>query len=163
MLGTGLLLTAGFVAAAVAAYAVPAVRGGHWVGLHLSLAGAVLVAVGTFMLHFGATLAGATPDCPRLRLAGVTALASGAVLVVGGVLTQAPAIAATGAAGIWLGLATTAWTTLRPGMQPLARRHPIAQAAYAVALVEVAIGPVPGEYPYSHSGLSQFDPHVRTG
>jgi nitrite reductase (NO-forming) len=140
VLRIGLLLTAAFVAAAVAAYAVPAVRGGHWAGLHLSLAGAALVAVGTFMPHFGVALAGATPESPRLRLAGVTALASGAVLVVGGVLTQAPAIAATGAAGIWLGLAVTAWTTLRPRMQPLARRHPVAQVAYAVALVEVAIG-----------------------
>lgn len=140
VLRIGLLLTAAFVAAAVVAHAVPAVRSGHWAGLHLSLAGAALVAVGTFMPHFGVTLAGAAPESPRLRLAGVVALASGALLVVTGMVAPAAGIAVAGAAGLWLGLAITAWSTLRPGMRPLARRHPIAQAAYAVALAEVAIG-----------------------
>jgi len=139
VLRIGLVLIAGFVAAAVASL-LPAARSGHWGGLHLVLAGGALVAVGTFMPHFGVTLAGAAPEPARLRLGGVVALASGAVLVVGGVLAQVAGIAVAGATLLWLGLGITAWTALRPGRQPLARRHPIAQAAYAVALLEVAIG-----------------------
>lgn len=140
VLRIGLLLTAGFVGAAVVAFALPAVRSGHWAGLHLALAGAAVVAVGTFMPHFGVTLAGATPESPWLRLGGVAALAAGALLAVGGVLAEVAGVAIAGAVLLWLGLAITAWTTLRPGRQPLARRHPIAQAAYAVALAEVAVG-----------------------
>ena len=60
--------------------------------------------------------------------------------VVTGMVARVPAVAVAGALGLWLGLATTAWTTLRPGMRPLSRRHPIAQAAYAVALADVALG-----------------------
>lgn len=140
VLRLGLALTAAFAGAAVVAYGAPVVRAGHWAGLHLSLAGAALVAVGTFMPHFGATLAGAAPESPRLRLAGIAALASGALLVVSGVVAQLSAVAVLGAVGIWLGLAVTAWNTLRPGLRPLSRRHPIAQVAYAVALAEVTIG-----------------------
>lgn len=140
VLRIGLLLTAGFVAAAMVAFALPAVRSGHWAGLHLALAGAALVAVGTFMPHFGVTLAGASAESPWLRLAGVLTLALGAVMSVAGVLIGAAAVAVGGASLLWLGLAVTAWTTLRPSRRPLARRHPIAQAAYAVALLQVAVG-----------------------
>ncbi|MEP7081703.1 MAG: hypothetical protein ABI841_01865 [Chloroflexota bacterium] len=140
VLRIGLLLTAAFVAAALVAFALPGAGRGHWAGVHFALAGAAMVAVGTFMPHFGATLAGSRPESAPLRLGGVGALASGAVLVVSGIVSQATAIAFAGAGLLWFGVAITAWTTLRPGTRSLARRHPVARAAYGVALLEVAVG-----------------------
>ena len=140
VLRVGLGLSAVFVAVAIAAFALPSVVHGSWAGLHLALAGAAMVAIGTFMPHFGVTLAGSQAEPASLRLGGVLALAAGAALVVIGIVTQAVGVTVPGAGLLWLGLAITAWTTLRPGLRPLARRHPIAQLAYAVALLEVAIG-----------------------
>ncbi len=140
VLRIGLILAAGFVVAAIVAYAIPVLNQGHWAGLHLALAGAALVAVGTFMPHFGVTLAGSVPEAARLRLGGVGSLASGAALVVIGVTARLPVIAVIGAGLLWLGVAITGWTTVRPGRRPLARRHPIAQSAYLVALADVSIG-----------------------
>lgn len=140
VLRVGLMLSAGFVAVALAAYALPAVVHGHWAGLHLALAGAATVAIGTFMPHFGVTLAGSVSEPASLRMGGVAALAAGAALVVIGMTAPAVGVTLTGAGLLWIGLAITAWTTLRPGLRPLARRHPIAQLAYAVALLDVAIG-----------------------
>lgn len=140
VLRVGLMLSAGFVAVAIAAYSLLPVVLGQWAGLHLALAGAAMVAVGTFMPHFGVTLAGSVAEPASLRLGGVVALAAGAALVVIGVVTRAVVVTLPGAGLLWLGLAITAWTTLRPGLRPLARRHPIAQLAYAVALLDVAIG-----------------------
>lgn len=77
VLRVGLQLSAGFVAVAMAAYALPAVVHGHWAGLHLALAGAAMVAIGTFMPHFGVTLAGSVAEPASLRLAGVVVLAAG--------------------------------------------------------------------------------------
>lgn len=140
VLRLGLGLSAAFVAAAVLAFALPATLIGHWAGTHLALVGAALVAIGTVMPHFGATLAGAPSEPPALRLGGIGALASGAVLAVGGTSLAVPSATVLGAVLVWSGLLITAWTTLRPARRPLARRHPIAHLAYAVALSEVAIG-----------------------
>ena len=136
----GLMLSAGFVTVAIAAFALPSVVHGQWAGLHLALAGAAMVAIGTFMPHFGATLAGSVAEPASLRLGGVLALAAGAAFVVIGVVSRAVGVTVSGAGLLWLGLTITAWATLRPGLRPLARRHPIAQLAYAVALLDVAIG-----------------------
>lgn len=115
-------------------------RAGHWAGIHLALAGAALVAVGTFMPHFGVTLAGTRPESGLLRIAGVISLAMGAALVVSGVSLAANEVALFGAGLVWLGLAITVWATFHPMRHPLARRHPIVAAAYGVALAEVSIG-----------------------
>lgn len=140
VLRLGLGLSAAFVAAAILAFALPATGIGHWAGTHLALAGAALVAIGTVMPHFGATLAGSPSEPPALRLGGIGALAGGAVLAVGGIGLAVPAATVSGAVLVWSGLLITAWTTLRPARRPLARRHPIAHLAYGVALSEVAIG-----------------------
>lgn len=139
VLRTGLLLSGAFVAASLVAFAARPIAVGHWAGTHFALAGAMLVAVGTFMPHFGVTLAGSSPERPLIRLAGLAALASGAALAVVGVLGSG-VVALVGAGLIWVGLAITAWTTFRPARRPLARRHPIVQGSYAVALSQVAIG-----------------------
>ncbi len=139
VLRIGLLLSVGFMGAALIVALATASRI-QWAAIHLALAGASMVAVGTFMPHFGVTLAGARPSSSLLRLAGVVSLAIGAALVVVGVAIGPTFTAFIGAALIWSGLGVTAWTTFVPARHPLARRHPLAQIAYAVALSEVAIG-----------------------
>jgi nitrite reductase (NO-forming) len=140
VLRLGIGLAAGFMLAALVAFATPAVSQGHWAGIHLSLAGAALVAVGAFLPHFRVTLAGTRPEPAPLRLAGILSLAAGAALVVSGVLASLVALTVAGALAIWIGLAITAWTAFRPGHAPLARRHPIVSLAYGAALLEVAAG-----------------------
>jgi nitrite reductase (NO-forming) len=140
VLRAGIALAAAFVVAALVAFATPAVRQGHWAGIHLSLAGAALVAIGAFLPHFAITLSGSRPEPAPLRLAGVLSLASGAALVVAGVLASAVPVTVGGAALLWGGLGVTAWTAFRPRREPLARRHPVVRLAYATALVDVAIG-----------------------
>jgi nitrite reductase (NO-forming) len=137
-LGTG--LAAAFVAAALVAFSTPAVRQGHWAGIHLSLAGAALVAVGTFLPHFAVTLSGSRPEPAPLRLAGVVALAAGASAVVAGILAALAPVTVGGALLLWSGIGITAWTAFRPRREPLARRHPIVRLAYGGALAQVAIG-----------------------
>lgn len=139
ILRIGLLLSVGFMAAALIVALATAARV-QWAAIHLALAGSSMVAVGTFMPHFGVTLTGAVPSAPLLRLAGVVSLTIGAALVVVGVAIGPTFAAFAGAGLIWTGLGVTAWTTFVPTRGPLARRHPIAQLAYAVALAEVAIG-----------------------
>lgn len=139
VLRIGLLLSVAFLTAALIV-ALATASGLQWAAIHLALAGSSMVAVGTFMPHFGVTLAGAVPSSAPLRLTGVLALATGAALVVVGVAMGPTFAAFVGAGLIWIGLGITAWTTFAPTRGPLARRHPIAQLAYAVALVEVAIG-----------------------
>ena len=139
VLRIGLLLSVAFLTAALIV-ALATASGLQWAAIHLALAGSSMVAVGTFMPHFGVTLAGAVPSAAPLRLVGVLALAIGAALVVIGVAIGPTYAAFAGAGLIWIGLGVTAWTTFTPTRGPLARRHPIAQLAYAVALVEVAIG-----------------------
>jgi nitrite reductase (NO-forming) len=140
VLRIGIALAAGFMLAALVAFATPVVREGHWAGIHLSMAGAALVAVGAFLPHFAVTLAGTRPEPAPLRLAGILSLAGGAALVVTGILASVTTVTVTGAVLLWLGLAVTGWTAFRPRHEPLARRHPIVRMAYAGALVEVAIG-----------------------
>ena len=139
ILRIGLAISVAYVLAAlvVALLSAPAIP---WSTLHLALAGASMVAIGTFMPHFGVTLAGAAPSPAGLRLSGIVLLTVGAGLVVGGVAMSLTWVAYLGAGAIWGGLAVTAWTTFAPSRNPLARRHPLAQIAYAVALIEVAVG-----------------------
>lgn len=139
ILRIGLAISVAYLLAAlvVALLTAPAVP---WSTLHLALAGASMVAIGTFMPHFGVALAGAVPSPAGVRLAGVATLAVGAGLVVVGVSQGGTLVAYAGAAAIWAGLGVTAWTTFAPARNPLARRHPLAQIAYAVALLEVAAG-----------------------
>ena len=140
VLRTGIALAAAFVVAALVAFSTPAVRQGHWAGIHLSLAGAALVAIGAFLPHFAITLSGSRPEPAPLRLAGVVSLAAGATLVVAGVLAGLVPLTVGGATLLWLGLGITAWTAFRPRREPLARRHPVVRLAYATALLDVAIG-----------------------
>lgn len=111
-----------------------------WVTIHFSLAGAATVAIGTFMPHFGVTLAGTRPQPSGLRLAGVLCLALGMLGVALGRPWFGDVFAAGGGGLVLLGLGITAWNTYAPLRSGLARRHPIAQLSYGLALLDLGVG-----------------------
>ena len=111
-----------------------------WAAMHLALAGAALTAIGTFVPHFAITLAGTRPQPARQRLTGIGLIAAGGGLVVAGMEVLGGDWAAAGSAAVLGGLALTAWQTIAPLRDPLARRHPIATIGYLVALAELAAG-----------------------
>ena len=141
VLALGLAVSAAFiVAASAAAVAMVTAGGSPWAPIHLALAGAATVAIGTFMPHFAVTLAGTRPEAPAQRLAALALLATGAGLAVVGVTLVGGSWAALGAAVSLGGLALVTWETLVPLRDPLARRHHVVTVAYAVALLELAGG-----------------------
>jgi nitrite reductase (NO-forming) len=136
----GIALTGTFIALALVAGVLP-LGGLHgWVAIHLSLAGAATVAIGTFMPHFGVTLAGTRAEPWPLRLGGVLALAAGMGIVALGRPIGGEGVAAWGGVMVLSGLALTAWSTFAPMRSGLARRHPIVQLTYGVALADLAVG-----------------------
>jgi nitrite reductase (NO-forming) len=140
ILRLGIGLAASFLAASVVSGLLP-VGGLHgWVATHLALAGAATVAIGTFMPHFGVTLAGTRPEPWGVRLTGVLALALGMATVALGRPLGGPDLAAAGGLLVLAGIGITAWTTYAPLRAGLARRHPIVQLTYGVALADLAVG-----------------------
>lgn len=146
VLALGLGMSAGFVLLAIASAVVAVVDGGStWAALHLAMAGAATVAIGTFMPHFAVTLAGTRPSGSAWRLAVLGLLAAGSALVVLGVTVGAgDSIGLLGTALVLTGLGGVAAHTLAPLREPLARRHPVVSATYGLALVELAAGVVVG-------------------
>jgi hypothetical protein len=145
----GIALTGAFLLASAVTGLIP-LGGLHgWVATHLALAGAATVAIGTFMPHFGVTLAGTRPEPGWLRLTGVLSLAAGMAGVALGRPLLGPAAA--GAAGlvVIVGIAVPA-----PG--GWAGRHGAEGAA--------APGPG-GGWPRARAGLERraADPVIRTG
>ncbi len=140
VLRLGLMLVAAFLILAIVTgpLALAALHG--WVAIHLSLAGAATVAIGTFMPHFGVTLAGTRPEPPARRLIGVLSLGVGMLVVALGRPAFGGGVAAGGGMLVLVGVGVTAWNTYAPLRSGLARRHPIAQAAYGVALAQLAVG-----------------------
>jgi nitrite reductase (NO-forming) len=140
ILRLGIALAAGFILLSVLAGFAPLGALHGWVSIHLALAGAASVAIGTFMPHFGVTLAGTRPEPPALRLAGVLALAAGMAGVALARPLAGDLAAAVSGGLVLIGITVTAWTTFAPLRSGLARRHPIVQVTYGVALADVAIG-----------------------
>jgi nitrite reductase (NO-forming) len=140
ILRLGIGLTATFLVASIVGGLLPA-NGLHgWVSTHLALAGASTVAIGTFMPHFGVTLAGTRPEPWWLRLGGVLALALGMATVALGRPLAGPDLAGAGGVVVIAGIGLTAWTTYAPMRFGLARRHPIVQLTYGAALADLAVG-----------------------
>lgn len=140
ILRLGIALTATFLAASIASGLLPAGGLHGWVATHLALAGAATVAIGTFMPHFGVTLAGTRPEPWWLRLAGVLTLALGMATVALGRPLAGAGVAGAGGLLVLCGIVLTAWTTYAPMRFGLARRHPIVQLAYGAALANLAVG-----------------------
>jgi hypothetical protein len=145
VLTLGLVASGSFVlAAAIAgAWAIPT-GGTSWAALHLALAGAAIVAIGTFMPHFAVTLAGTRPSPSWQRAASLSLLALGGALVVLGVTLVGGGWAAAGSAFGIAGLGWVGWHTIAPLREPLARRHPVVAAAYGTALAALAAGMILG-------------------
>ena len=145
VLALGLATSGLLVAAAAVAAAAAVLSGGSpWVAIHLAMAGAASVAIGTFMPHFAVTLAGTRPRPALERLAAVALLASGAVCVVVGVALAGGWLAGFGAAAMLGGLAVVAVQTFAPLRDPLARRHHVVTVTYGTALAMLAAAIVIG-------------------
>lgn len=145
VLAIGLAASGVFVVAAAVTAIVGVAQGsGVWAGLHLALAGAATVAIGTFMPHFAVTLAGTRPAAATQRLTSLALLAAGALLAVLGITILGGEWAAAGSAVMVSGLGIVAWHTYRPSRDPLARRHTVVALAYGLALLQFATGIVLG-------------------
>ena len=137
----GLVVAIGFLAAALAAAALPpTVRRGTWLPLHLALAGGATTAIAAILPFFVAALAVAPPARPTLRLIGLAGVGGGALLVALGRATGLDGMAVAGGLGFVvgiLGVGASAWSSLGSATRP---RRPATERAYAVGLVNVAIG-----------------------
>ncbi|HEY3524122.1 MAG TPA: hypothetical protein VGK63_10475 [Candidatus Limnocylindrales bacterium] len=130
-----------YLAAGLLATFLPAdVRGGTWLPLHLALAGASLTAIGGVMPFFTAALAAATPAPRWLRVAVVALLACGIGLAAGGRTAGVAVLAVAGGVLVVVGLVGLLAAAFLPLRGSLATRRPGIWAAYAIAIVEVAIG-----------------------
>jgi nitrite reductase (NO-forming) len=139
VLRLGLAMAATFLAAAVGTLLVMPPMAA-WAAIHLALAGSATIAIGTFMPHFSVTLAGVRPARSRWRVMGLALLVAGSLLVVVGVPRGAAAVAVAGGLVLLAGVAVTAWVTFAPLRRGIARRHPIVQATYGIALAQLAAG-----------------------
>lgn len=145
VLALGLAVSGGFVVAAAVTAVIGLVQSsGVWATLHLALAGAATVAIGTFMPHFAVTLAGTRPASSPQRLASLALLAAGALLAVLGMTFLGGAWAGAGSAVMVAGLGIVAWHTYRPTRDPLARRHKVVVLAYGLAIGQLAAGIILG-------------------
>jgi nitrite reductase (NO-forming) len=140
VLQIGVALAATFLILSIVAGVLPLAGLHGWTAIHLALAGATTVAIGTFMPHFGVTLAGTRPVAARLRLTGVLLLAVGMLGVALGRPFAGDRVAAGSGVLVLVGLGVTAWATYAPMRSGLVRRHPIVQLTYGVALADLTIG-----------------------
>ena len=139
----GLILAATWIGAAAAALLLPpASRLGSWLPLHMVLAGGATTAIAAILPFFSAALVAAPPARPMIRIAGI-ALVSGGALVVMIVFSQAcddAFLAALGGGSFLAGLGLVAGAAFGPLKGSLGQRRRLVERAYAVALVNVAVG-----------------------
>lgn len=137
----GVGVAAGFVALALLGLAHLVVgQSGPWIPLHLALAGAASTAVATVLPFFTAALAAARPADPRLRAGAIGAVAAGALVVSVSVPLGASAPAVTGGLVFVAGIAGVAIAAVQPLRSAVGVRRPVVEAAYLLALGQVAIG-----------------------
>lgn len=138
---SGLAVAGGFVALAVGAVALPeGVRLGAWLPLHLALAGAASIAIGSAMPFFSAALAAAPPAPAALRIAVLGLLATGALGVASRALAPGGPLVVPGGVAYLAGMALLAPTTFRPLLRSFGPRRPVVELAYAVAIADVLVG-----------------------
>lgn len=137
----GLLVSAGFLVAAVAATTLPeTVRRGLWLPIHLGLAGAAGTAIASVLPFFVAALSVTPPPSRIIRGAAIALIAVGALTASLGLVGGAQPVALAGALSYLAGLgflAVAAFWPLRGASGP---RRGLVLTAYAMAIVEVAIG-----------------------
>lgn len=137
----GLLVAAGFVGLATLAAAHLVVgRTGLWIPLHLALAGGASTAVAAVLPFFTSALAAAAPADPRLRVAAIGAVASGALLVSIAVPNVVTGLAVAGGLTFVGGIVMVAVVAMWPLREASGIRRPIIEVAYGLALTQVGIG-----------------------
>jgi nitrite reductase (NO-forming) len=135
----GIVASGAFLLLAVASW-LTRIPGSDWAPLHLALAGGAAVAIGALLPHFTVSLAAVRPVPARWRVLALSLLAGGALTAVVADSAGAPAVAAIGALSFVLGIGVTALTAFAPARAALGRRGGVVEAAYALALAEVAVG-----------------------
>jgi nitrite reductase (NO-forming) len=135
----GILASAAFLLLAAGSW-ISGIPGTSWAALHLALAGSAAVAIGALLPHFTVSLAAVRPAPARWRVLALSLLAAGAMTAVLADSLGASDVAAVGALSFVVGIGVTAGTAFAPPRAGLGRRGGVVEAAYALALAEVAIG-----------------------
>ncbi len=115
-------------------------RLGIWLPLHLTLAGAVSVAISGSMQGFASALT-ATPAPPVWAVVAQWAFVNVGVALIGlGYPSGHPAILAFGGASFLCGMAVLAWMVARAWRRGLNRRHVLPMVMYGCALLAILSG-----------------------
>ena len=141
----GLVLSAGFVAAALVAAAAMLLApepapSGPWLPLHLAMAGAAGTAIAAVMPFFSAALVAAPPVAVPVRVGAVGLVAIGAGLVASRAVAPTGPLPAAGGVAYLAGALLLGWATLAPLRRALGPSRPLVVFAYAVALADVLAG-----------------------
>lgn len=139
----GLAVAALYLGAAATSLALPpALRLGSWLPAHLALAGAASTAIAAVLPFFTTALVVAPPARPAVRLGGIALVAGGALgAIVAWHELPGQAIPAALAGGSFLvGIALVAIAAFGPLGRSLGPRRRIVEAAYGLALANVAVG-----------------------
>jgi len=139
----GLLAALAFATSGLASLALPpAIRLGTWLPMHLTLAGAATAAIVAVLPFFTTALAGTAPANPWIRSLAIALVAGGtvAVLTAHGHPGDLQSLALPAGSAYVAGLGLGAVAALGPLRSPLARRWRLLELAYAIALVDVALG-----------------------
>lgn len=137
----GLFVSAGFLAAAVAAAILPeAVRRGAWLPVHLALAGAAGTAIASVLPFFVAALSVAPPMSGIVRGGAIGLIAGGAAAASLGVAGGMESLALAGALGYLAGLGGVAVAAFWPLRASRGPRRRLVVAAYGAAIAQVAVG-----------------------
>jgi len=136
----GIAIAAGFLAAALAAMALPTpVRHGLWLPVHLGFAGAAGTAIASVLPFFVAALSVVRPLGRKVRVPAIALIAVGALTASLGVVGSAEWLAVSGAACYVIGLGAVSVAAFWPLRSGAARRRRMILAAYGAAIVMVAV------------------------
>jgi nitrite reductase (NO-forming) len=137
----GLAIAGGFLAAALAALALPVpVRHGLWLPVHLGLAGAAGTAIASVLPFFVTALSVVRPMAPPVRGMAIALIALGALTASVGVASGAQWLGVAGAACYVVGLGAVSVAAFWPLRSGAGRRRTMILAAYGAGIAMVAVG-----------------------
>ncbi len=137
----GLIVSAALLCLAIASLGLPPpLRRGVWLPLHLALAGAAGTAVASVLPFFTTTLGVAPPARRAIRIAAISLVSVGSLVIVTGVVADQSAIAVLGGLAYLGGLGALALAAFGTLGHSLGPRRRLVRVAYGAALAYVAIG-----------------------
>jgi nitrite reductase (NO-forming) len=137
----GVVVAAVLVATALLSLALPeGSRLGTWLPLHLALAGGAGTAIAALLPFFTTTLVVAPPAPLELRAGAIVLVAGGAAAIAIGHAGGEDRVATVGGVAYLLGLLVVAIVAFVPVRGAFGPRRRLVERAYAVALLDVAIG-----------------------